>query len=148
MIIKLRESGNPVPQTMVCSIQGWARRVVPHQMTGNKPSVGLTGEYLLLLVLSKLVWPHSTYYECIALIANEADVVKIFNKKNISRALCGLGYTSKVTSTVTDQAFTQRNLLCWRLFWNEPWPKGIHGMPRRSLTDIKKFGLHLNAAYK
>ncbi len=82
------------------------------------------------------------------LLPNEANVVEISNKKNISRALCGLGYTSKVTSTVAYQAFTQRNLLCWRLFWNEPWPIGIHGTPRRSLIDIDEFGLHLNAANK
>ncbi len=148
MMVKLCKSGNPVPQTMIYSIQRWALRIVPHQMTGNKPNVGLTGEYLFLLVLFKLVWPHSTYYECIAFIANEADVDKIFNKKNISRALRGLGYTSKVTSTVAYQAFTQRNLLCRRLFWNEPWPIGIHGTPRRSLINIDEFGLHLNVANK
>jgi hypothetical protein len=54
----------------------------------EQAQLGLTGEYLFLLVLFKLVWPHLTYYECIAFIANEANVVKIFNKKNISRALC------------------------------------------------------------
>jgi hypothetical protein len=87
-------------------------RVVPHWMTGNKPSVRLTGKYLFLLVLFKLVWPHSTYYECITCIANKANIVKIFNNKNISWALRGLGYTSKVTSTVAYQAFMQQNLLC------------------------------------
>jgi hypothetical protein len=148
MMVELRESGNPVPQTMICSIRGWARRIVPHWMTGNKPNVGLTGEYLFLLVLFKLVWPHSTYYECIEFIANEANVIKIFNKKNISQALHGLGYTSKVTSTVAYQAFTQRNLLRRRFFWNEPWLIGIHGTPGRSLIDIDEFGLHLNAANK
>jgi hypothetical protein len=148
MMVELRESGNPVPQTMIRSIQRWAQRIVPHWMTGNKPNVGLTGEYLFLLVLFKLVWPHLTYYECIAFIANEANVNKIFNKKNISWALCGLGYTSKVTSTVAYQAFTKRNLLHRRLFWNEPWLIGIHGTPRRSLIDIDEFGLHLNAANK
>ncbi len=101
MMVELRESGNPVPQTMICSIQQWARRIVPHRTTGNKHNVGLTGKYLFLLVLFKLLWPHSMYNECIAFIANDANVVKIFNKKNISWALCGLGYTSKVTSTVT-----------------------------------------------
>jgi hypothetical protein len=85
---------------------------------------------------------------CIVFIANKANVVKIFNKKNISSALCGLGYTSKVTSTVAYQAFTQRNLLRRRLFWNEPWPIVIHGMPKRSLIIIDEFGLHLNAANK
>jgi hypothetical protein len=131
---------------MICSIRRWARRIVPHRMTGNKPNVGLTSKYLFLLVLFKLVWPLSTYYECIAFIANKAHTVKIFNEKNISWALRGLGYTSKVMSTVTYQAFTQRNLLRRRLFWNEPWPIEIHGMLSRSLIDIDEFGLHLNAA--
>jgi hypothetical protein len=121
--------------------------IVPHWMT-NKPNVGLTGEYLFLFVLFKLVWPHLMYYECITFIANKANVVKIFNEKNISRALRGLGYTSKVTSTVAYQAITQRNLLRQRLFWNEPWPIGIHGTPRRSLINVDEFGLHLNAANK
>jgi hypothetical protein len=112
MMVELRESGNPVPQRIICSIQRWAWRIVPHRMTGNKPNVGFTGKYLFLLVLFKLVWPHLMYYECIAFIANEANVVKIFNKKNISWALGGLGYTSKVTSTVAYQALTQWNLLC------------------------------------
>jgi hypothetical protein len=149
MMHELHESGNPVPQMMICSMQRWARNIVPHRMTGNKPSYGLTGKYLLLLVLVKLVWPHLTYYEYITFIANnKANVIKIFNKMNISRALCGLCYTSKVTSTVAYQAFTQRNLLCWRLFWNKPQPMGIHGTPRRSLFDIEEFGLHLNVANK
>jgi hypothetical protein len=34
------------------------------------------------------------------------------------------------------------------LFWNELWPIGIHGTPRRSLINIDEFGLHLNAANK
>ncbi len=134
MMVELCKSGNPVPQTMIRSIRRWTRHIVPHRMTRNKPNVGLTGKYLFLLVLFKLIWPHLMYYECIAFIANEADIVKIFNKKNISQALCGLGYTSKVTSTVAYQAFTQQNLLCRRLFWNEPWPIWIHGMPRRTST--------------
>ncbi len=80
-MVELHESGNPVLQTMICSIQQWAQHVLLHLMTRNKPSMGLTGEYLLLLVFFKLVWPHSTYYECIAFIANESEVFKIFNKK-------------------------------------------------------------------
>ncbi len=55
MMVELRKSGNPVPQTMIRSIQRWARCIVPHRMTGNKPNVGLTGEYLFLLVFFKLV---------------------------------------------------------------------------------------------
>jgi hypothetical protein len=53
-----------------------------------------------------------------------------------------------VTSTVAHQAFTQWNLLHWQLFWNEPWPIGLHGTPRKRLINIDEFGLHLNAANK
>jgi hypothetical protein len=32
------------------------------------------------------------------------------------------------------------------LFWTQPWPVGIHGIPRHQLIDADEFGLHLNAA--
>jgi hypothetical protein len=81
MMVQLHKSGNPVPQTMIRSTRQWARHIVPHWTTGNKPSMGLSGKYLFLLVLFKLVWPHSTYYECITFIANEANVVKYSMRK-------------------------------------------------------------------
>ena len=80
-------------------------------MTGNKPVSSLSGQYLLLLVLFKLIWPQANYYECITFIANESDDAKIFTEKQVSLALRKLGYTRKVTSTVTYQAFTKRNLV-------------------------------------
>jgi hypothetical protein len=36
MMVEMYESGDPFPWTMICSIQRWARRIVPHRMTGNK----------------------------------------------------------------------------------------------------------------
>ena len=85
-------------------------------MTGNKPVSSLPGQYLLLLVLFKLIWPQANYYECIAFISNESDDAKIFTEKQVSLALRKLGYTRKVTSTVAYQAFTERNLICRRLY--------------------------------
>ena len=147
-MIKLYQNGEPVPCRMIRSIQRWVHHHVPYWMTGNKLSKELTSKYLLLLALFKLVWPHSTYYECIAFIANEASIVRIFNEKNISRALCGLSYTSKVALTVAYQVFTQRNYLWRQIFWTRPWPAGIFGMPRKRVIDIDEFGLHLNSANK
>ena len=69
-------------------------------MTGNKPILELSGEYLLLLVLFKLIWPQANYFECIAFIANQTDDAKIFMEGDIGKALRRLGYTMKVTSTV------------------------------------------------
>ncbi len=117
-------------------------------MTGNKSRSKLSGYYLFLLVLFNMIRPHSSYYECITFIANETNDAKIFNKMAISRALRKLGYTTKITSTVTYQAFTTRNLIRQQQFWNEPWPVEIHGTPRQRVINANEFGLHLNAANK
>ena len=34
------------------------------------------------------------------------------------------------------------------MFWTEPWPVRLHGVPWRTLVNIDEFGLHLNAANK
>jgi hypothetical protein len=120
-------------------------------MTGNKPQSNLSGEHLLLLlVYYKMIWPQTSYFECIAFIANESSDSRIFNEMSISRALClcSLWYTRKVTSKVAYQALTltKRNLLRRLIFWDEPWPVGVNGFPRQHLIDADEFGLHLNAA--
>ncbi len=79
---------------------------------------------------------------------NESDDARIFSLMAVSRALKKLEYTTKITSTVAYQAFTTRNLARRQMFWTEPWPVGIHGVPRRTMVDIDEFGLHLNAANK
>ena len=126
--------------SLMRSVRRWA--------TGNKSRSKLSGNYLFLLVLFTMIWPHSSYYECIAFIANETNDAKIFNKMAISRALRKLGYTTKITSTVAYQAFTMRNLIRQQQFWNKPWPVGIHGTPWQKVIDADEFGLHLNTANK
>jgi hypothetical protein len=115
-------------------------------MAGNKPQSDLSGEHLLLRVYYKMIWPQASYFECIAFIANESSDSRIFNEMSISRALCSLGYTRKVTSTVAYQALTERNLFRRQISWDEPWPIGVNGFPRQYLIDADEFGLHLNAA--
>ncbi len=134
MVVDLYCAGNPAPGGMLRSIQRWiANGVIPFLMTGNKPSSGLSGEYLLLLVIFTFLWPQSNYCECIAVIANESNDARIFSESKVGLALRKLGYTQKATSTVAYQAFTQVNLNRRRLFWTRPWPVGIHGVPRHQL---------------
>jgi hypothetical protein len=52
--------------------------MVPLRMMGNKPSSALPGQYLLLLVMFKLIWPQASYFNCIAFIANESDDARLF----------------------------------------------------------------------
>ena len=115
-------------------------------MTGNKPLSDLSDKYLLLLVIFKFIWPQSNYCKCITFIANESNNARIFSEFKVKLALRKLGYTQKVTSTVTYQALTQVNLDRRGLFWTRPWPVGIHCIPRRRLIDVDEFDLHLNAA--
>ena len=146
MMVEAYQAGNPAPKGMLKSIQRWVNRPIPYRMTGNKAVSGLSGQYLLLLVMFKLIWPQSTYCECIAFIANESDDARIFSEKDVSLALRKLGYAMKITSTVAYQAFTKRNIYRRRLYWTRPWPLGIHRIPRRLLIDADEFGLHLNSA--
>jgi hypothetical protein len=147
MIVDAYLAGNPAPVGMKTSVWRWNRNgVVPFRLMGNKPVSALSGQYLLLLVLIKLIWPQATLCECIAFIANQSDDAKVFSEEDVSLALRKLGYTMKVTLTVAYQDFTERNLLRRQLFWTRPWPVGIHGIPRRLLIDADEFGLHLNAA--
>ena len=146
MIVETYQAGCPAPKGMLRSIQHWVRHPIPYRMTGNKAVSDLLGQYLLLLVMFKLIWPQSTYCECIPFIVNESGNARIFSEKDVSLALKKLGYTTKVTSTIAYQAFTERNINQRCLYWNQPWPLGIHGIPRRLLIDAEEFGLHLNSA--
>jgi hypothetical protein len=131
---------------MLRSTQCWKNRTIPFRITGHKPISALTGQYLLLLVVFKLIWPRATYIECIAFISNKSNDARVFLEKDVSKALRKLGYTMKVTSTVAYQAFTEHNLNCRCLYRTWPWLLGIHGTPRRLLIDRDEFGLHLNSA--
>jgi hypothetical protein len=147
--VEAYEAGHPVPKRIIRSIQRWIKDGIgPMRMTGNKGSYDLSGEHLLLLVLFKLIWPHSINIECSVFIANNSTDGKLFTQQEISHALIDLGYTRKVTSTVAYQAFTftQRNLMQRHIFWTQQFPVGIHGTPHRSLIDVDEFGVHKNSA--
>jgi hypothetical protein len=116
MMVEAYQAGCPAPEGMLRSIQRWVKRPIPYRMTGNKAVSGLSGQYLLLLVMFKLIWPQSTYCKCIAFIANESGDARIFSEKDVSLALRKLGYTMKVTSTVAYQAFTECNTNRRRLY--------------------------------
>ncbi len=86
MMVDSYQAGNPAPKGMLRSIQQWMKNgVVPLQMMGNKPSSALLGQYLLLLVMLKLIWPQASYFNCIAFIANESDDARLFLEKTLEK---------------------------------------------------------------
>ncbi len=113
MIVDAFLTRNPAPEGLRTIVWRWRQNgVYPLRMMGNKPVSSSSGQYLLQLVLFKLIWPQAHYCECIVFIANESDDAKIFSERQVSLALRKLGYTRKVTSAVAYQAFTERNLIC------------------------------------
>ena len=68
------------------------------------------------------------------------------NEEAVGNALCHLGLTYKVTSTVAYQALREHNILRRHLFCTRPWPVRIHGTRRSSIIDADEFGVHLNDA--
>ncbi len=116
MMVWAYQAGNPTPDGMLRSIQRRTNRTNPFQISGQKPISTLTGQYLLLLVVFKLIWPQRTYIECIPFIAKKSNDARVFLEKDVSNALRKLGYTMKVMSTAAYWAFTERNLNCHCLY--------------------------------
>jgi hypothetical protein len=133
MMVEAYQAGNPAPNGMLRSIQPWTNHTIPFRMTRNKSISALMRQYLLSLVVFKLIWHQATYIKCTAFIANNSNNARVFLEKDVSKALRKLGYTMKVMSTVAYQAFTEHNLNHHCLYWTQPWLLGIHGTPRRLL---------------
>ena len=62
-ILENYQASRPIPASLIKSVRHWASRIVPWRMTGHKPRSKLSGKYLFLLVLFKMIWPHSSYYK-------------------------------------------------------------------------------------
>ena len=85
MMVGAYQAGNPTPNGMLRSIQCWTNCTIPFRITGHKPISALTGQYLLLLVVFKLIWPQATYIKCIAFIANKSNDARVFLEKDVSK---------------------------------------------------------------
>ena len=56
IVVEAYRAGNPAPEGMRTSVWRWMQNgIVPLRMMGNKPSSALSGQYLLLLVMFKLI---------------------------------------------------------------------------------------------
>ncbi len=80
MILENYHTWHPFPESIMRSVRCWLKGHISCRRTGSKSHSKLSGHYFFLLVLFKMIWLHSSYYKCIAFIANETDNAKIFNK--------------------------------------------------------------------
>jgi hypothetical protein len=138
MTMEAYQAGSPTPNGMLRSIQHWTNRTIPFQITKHKPISSLTEQYLLLLVVFKLIWPQATYIECIAFIANKPNNAKLFLEKDESIALRKLGYTMLSGTCRVQFEFLSSLLDLALAAWDSQDTK-------ESLNDGDEFGLHLNS---
>ena len=87
------------------------------------------------------IWPTATADQIAAFLYNQGG--ELYSRESICERLKEIGMTRKVSSTEAYQAFSPINLLKVEVFFNEPPPAGIHGVPRRMLLDADEFGISL-----
>ena len=67
----------------------------------------------------------------------------VYTCSQIQKRLKAIGKTRKVEAMEAYKAFTPENLFRAQIFWNEPPPVGIVGIPRRKFIDVDEFGMEI-----
>jgi len=87
-----------------------------------------------------------TQAELMAFIFTNSSNPRVYSSSQISETEADLGLTRKRGSTEARQASLPINILKRDLFWNNPYPLGIHGVARRQLIDIDECGIYVESA--
>ena len=122
------------------TIRRWLHRVMPYRQTGNKDRENLTGLDQFLLCLAVHIYPRGSSDEYAAFIYRRGGT-KVYSRAAISKRCSELKLKRKKCSLQAYKAFTPRNRMLFRLFFDEPLPMGIRNVPRYQLcdTDEAKF---------
>ena len=115
-------------------------------LRGNRQSVILNGHDRFLLALYRKTYPKARADEIIAFIANNSPIFRVYSCSDITRTENFLGLSRKVGSTTARQAQTPENIYRHHLFWTQPHPLGVQGIPRRLLIDLDECALFLVTA--
>ncbi len=118
------------------SIFRWTRNLIPKLQRGNKERAVLTGCDQLLLATAIFLNPTSDADEICAYIYNNGG--GLYSHNQVYQRFKELRVVRKRVSIEVFAAFTPRNLLKARLFWQMPPPLGINGIHRRQFIDIDK----------
>ncbi len=138
-----RIQGHPVTPSDT-TIKRWIRNGVMRKMKRGGPKRKFQSQHLLLLTIFLLAHPDATLEECKAFLYCNTNGNMEFSRWTIARALKSINYTRKKASTVATQAFTEVNLQRRYNYWNQPFPYGIVGTPRRRIIDTDECGFHLS----
>ena len=137
----LRHQNGEEIDVSAASISRWQRRRNRYRRTGNQDRTQLVGVDMINMATFIIAHPDATLDEIAVFIYNEGG--ELYDNSTISRRLKELQITKKRASTEAYQAFTPENRFKAHVFFHDPPPLGIAGVPRRKLIDVDEFGLTL-----
>lgn len=111
--------------------------VLPKRATGNKVAEReIDGEVLAQLALYRVVRPHARLYEVRAYLNNRFPTIQPYSNSQISRAEKRLGLSMKAASSTSQEAYSPRNLLKRKMYWERQYPLGVAGETTADIIDI------------
>ena len=111
--------------------------ILPKRKTGNKAATReIDGEALFQLALYRMVRPHARLYEVRAYLSNRFPTVEPYSDSQIYRGEQRLGLSRKAASSTSQEAYSRKNLLKRKMYWEEPYPLGVAGESTASIIDI------------
>ena len=121
--------------------------VCPKKATGNRSEREILGSDLEQLALYRSVYPEATNAECRAYLFNSQPhppaQTDPYSHSQLQRAENLLGLTRKNGSTTAQLAYHPDNLQKRDLYWTQPPPLGVAGVPRQNMIDIDEAGFKL-----
>ena len=79
----LQQAANGIRIASARSLQRWNHRLIPLKINGNKATLNLSGEYQMLLIIYRLIFPYANADEVRAYICNNAIVPVLFSRSAI-----------------------------------------------------------------
>ena len=113
--------------------------ILPKRKTGNKAATReIDGEALFQLALYRMVRPHARLYEVRAYLSNRFPTVEPYSDSQIYRGEQRLGLSRKAASSTSQEAYSRKNLLKRKMYWEEPYPLGVAGESTASIIELTK----------
>jgi hypothetical protein len=123
------------------TIYRWLNRITPYRQTGNKERAHVTGFDQFLLSIALFTYPTGTAETfAMFIIANGG---RTYSNRAITRKLKEMKVSNKKASIEAYEAYSERNIIRSRLYWNSPPRIGVRGIPRWRLLDIDEAGFTL-----
>ena len=126
------------------SVYRWKERISPYQQSGNKQKEQLTGYDQYLLSICLFVHPRAQSDQIATFIAANGGTAGI-SRQTVTRRSQELHYTRKRASLEAFEAYKPINMMRCELFFSQPPPVGIQGIPLRRYIDVDEAGFTLTS---